>query len=55
MAYFWPKVNLVTLIHGYSYLISLEIVAGYSLVRSFQGTQFNLLEKGDIMFPLRVS
>ena len=37
----WPVINLVSLIHGYSYLISLEIVVGYRKLRSFQGTQVN--------------
>ena len=47
----WPVINLVTFIHGYSYLVSLEIVVGYKKLRSFQGTQVNLsllLEKPDI-------
>ena len=30
----WPVINLVTLIHGYSYLISLEIVVGDRKVKS---------------------
>ena len=44
-------INLVTLIHGYSQVISLEIVVGYWKLRSFQETQVNLnglLEKPDI-------
>ena len=48
----WKSViNLVTLIHGYSQVISLEIVVGYWKLRSFQETQVNLnglLEKPDI-------
>ena len=35
----WPVTNLVILIHGYSYLVSREIVVGYRKLRSFQGTQ----------------
>ena len=35
-------INLLTLIHGYSYLISLEMAVDYKKVRSFQGTQVNL-------------
>ena len=38
----WSLINLVTLIHGYSYLISLEIVAVYRKLGSFQGTQLRL-------------
>ena len=38
----WPVINLVSLIHGYSYLISIEIVVGYRKLRSLQGTQVNL-------------
>ena len=38
----WPVINLVTLIHGYSYLISLKIVVGYRKLRNFHGTQVNL-------------
>ena len=44
-------INLVTLIHGYSQVISLEIIVGYWKLRSFQETQVNLnglLEKPDI-------
>ena len=44
-------INLVTLIHGYSQVISLEIVVGYWKLRCFQETQVNLnglLEKPDI-------
>ena len=47
----WPIMILVNLIHGYLYLISLEIVVGYRTTRSFQGTHVNLsvlLEKTDI-------
>ena len=48
----------VNLIHGYSYLISLEIVADYRKLWRFQETQVNLsvlLEKTDIMYPSRNS
>ena len=38
----WPVINLVTLVDGYSYLISLEIAVGYWKLRSFQETQANL-------------
>ena len=38
----WPVINLVSLIHDYSYLILVEIVVGYRKLRSFQGTQLNL-------------
>ena len=31
-------VILVTLIHRYSYLVSLEIIVGYRKLKSFQGT-----------------
>ena len=34
----WNVINLVTLILGYSYLISLEIVVGYRKLRSFKET-----------------
>ena len=54
----WPVRNLVTLIHGYSYLISLEIVVSYRKLRSFQRAQVNLsmlLEKPDITYLLRNS
>ena len=47
----WPVTNVVTLIHRYSYLSSLEIVVGFRKLRSFQGTQVNLsvlLEKLEI-------
>ena len=48
--------DLVNLIRGYSYLISLEIVVGYRKLRRFQGAQVNFsvsLEKADLMFPSR--
>ena len=48
----------MTLIHRYSYLISLEIAAGYRKLRSFQETQVNLnglLDKPDITYPQRNS
>ena len=54
----WSVINLVTLIHGYSYLISLEIDVGYRKLIIFQGTQANLivlLEKLDVNYPLRNS
>ena len=41
--YWWPVINLVTLIHDYSYLISLEIVVAYRKLRRFQGAQVNLI------------
>ena len=47
--------NLATLIHKYSHLISLEIVAGYWKLRTFQRTQVSLsgsLDKADIMYQL---
>ena len=49
----WPLLNLATLIHGYSYLISLKIVVGYSKLRSLMNPgQFKcVLEKPDIMYP----
>ena len=31
----WPVINLATLIHGYLYLISFEIVGGYRKLKSF--------------------
>ena len=54
----WPFINLVILIHGYSYLILLEVVVGYRKLRNFQGTQVNLrmlLVKLDITYPSRNS
>ena len=48
--------NLVTLNHDYSQLISFDIEVGYWKL-SFQETQVNLiglLEKPDIMFPSRI-
>ena len=54
----WPVINLVTLIDGYSHLISFEIFVGYWELRSFQETLINLngsLENPDIMHPLRNS
>ena len=50
----WPVINLVNLIHEYSYSVSLGIVIGYRMQRGFQGTEVNLgllLEKPDIMYP----
>ena len=44
---------LVTLIHGYSYLVLLEIVVGYRKLEKFQGTHVNLsvlIEKPDITY-----
>ena len=38
----WLVINLDPLIYGYSYLISLETVVSYWMLRSFQGTQVNL-------------
>ena len=49
----WPVPNLVTLIQGYSYLVSLEIVVGFRKLRSFQEAQVNLsviLDKPDITY-----
>ena len=49
----WPVIISVTLIHGYSHLVSLENVVGYKKLRHFQGTQFNpivLLEKKNITY-----
>ena len=46
-----PVIHLVSLLHGHSYLISLENVVGFRKLRSFQKTQVNLngfLEKPDI-------
>ena len=54
----WPVINLVNLIQGYLYLISLETVIGYRKRRGFQGTQVNLgvlLEKPVITYPSRNS
>ena len=50
----WNLINLVTLILGYSYLISLETVVGYRKQKCFKETQVNLgvlLEKPDVTFP----
>ena len=41
----WCFTNVATSIHGYSYLISLDIVVGYRKLRSFQGTQVNLVKE----------
>ena len=49
----WLVINLVTLIHGYSYLVSLEIITGYKKLTGFPGTHFNLSmsqEKPDITY-----
>ena len=35
-------INLVTIINGYSYLISLEVDVAYRKLKSFQGTQVKL-------------
>ena len=54
----WPVINLVTLIHGYSHFIFLEIVVGYWKLRNFRETQANLiglLAKPGIMYPSRNS
>ena len=53
---YWNILNLVKLIHGYSYLISLEIAVEYRKLRGSQETQTNLsilLEKTDITYPSR--
>ena len=47
--------NLATLIHKYSHLILLEIVAGYWKLRTFQRTRVSLsgsLDKTDITYQL---
>ena len=47
-------INLVSLIHGYSQLISLEVVVVYWKL-SFQETQANsnrLLEQSDVKLPI---
>ena len=51
----WPIINLATLIHGYSYFISLKIVVGYRKLRSLMNPgQFKcVLEKPDITYPLQ--
>ena len=36
-----PVINLVNLIHEYSHLISLDIVAGYWELKTFEPSQFN--------------
>ena len=49
----WPVINLVTVIHGYSYLVLLEFVVVFKKLRRFQGTQANLsvlLEKPGITY-----
>ena len=54
----WPVINLVTLVDGYSHFISLEIVVGYWKLRSFQKTLVNLnglLKKPDITYQSRNS
>ena len=51
-----PVINLVTLIHEYSYLISFETFVGYRKLRNFQRTHSNLsvlLEKPGITYPSR--
>ena len=50
----WLVINLVILIHRYSYLISFEIVVGYRKLRSFQGPRIKiyvLQEQPDITYP----
>ena len=51
----WLVINLVILIHTYSYLISFEITVGYRKLRSFQGPQVKkvsvLQEQSDITYP----
>ena len=50
----WPVINVVTLIYAYSRLISVEIVARYWKLRSFQEIQVKLnglQEKPDITYP----
>ena len=52
----WPVIKLFTLIQGYLYLISLEIIVGFRKLRSLQRTQINLkvlLEKPYIKYPSR--
>ena len=45
----WPLINLVILIHGYSYSISLEITVGYGNLRSSRNTdQFNVFYRKNI-------
>ena len=54
--WWWPVINLFTLIHGYSHLISREFVVSFTELRSFPGIQVNLyglLEKLDVMYPSR--
>ena len=53
----WPIINVVALIYGYSYLISLEIVVGYWKLRTKRNPgQFKcVLEKTDSTYPLRDS
>ena len=51
-----PVIHLVTLIHGYSYLISFETFVAYRKLRNFQRTHSNLsvlLEKPGITYPSR--
>ena len=38
----WLVINLVILIHSYSYLISFEIIVGYKKLRSFQGSRVKI-------------
>ena len=54
----WLVINLVILIHRYSYLISFETVAGYRKLKNFQETQVKistLQEQPDITYPSRSS
>ena len=55
--WWWPVINLATLIHAYSYLVSLKIIVGYRKLRSLMNPgQFKcVLEKPDIMYPLQNS
>ena len=55
--WWWPVINLVTLIHGYSNLISLGTAVGYKKVRSSRNPiQFKcVLEKPDITYSSRNS
>ena len=49
-------INLVTLIHKYSYLVSLEIVVGYRKLRSLKGTlgQFNCVTR-ESRYPVSIT
>ena len=53
----WSVIKFITLIRGYSYLISLEIIVGCSKLKisRYPGQVMCVLEKPDIMYSSRNS